>query len=388
MRIAFNGLTLREPPSGARRYAYHLLRALGRVDGVNDYLVLSPGEPREIPETPDTFAWRSEPVGRWSRGGESVEKFVWGQYTFPAAAKRGKARLLHVPHFAPPMVTGGIPCIVTIHDVIGLRLAPYRASPATVAYGGLVARAAKAAALVLTVSEYSKRDIMEVLGIPEDRIRVVPEAAPPGFRRVVDAQRLREARERYGLGERFVLYVGGLDHRKNVASLVGAFAAVYHEIGDPTLQLLIGGDPERLGSGPLYPDWRPLAATFGVADQVLCAPIPDADLPALYSATSCFVYPSVYEGFGLPPLEAMACGAPVVCSERTSLPEVVGSAGILLNPEDPDALGAAIQRVLTSRGLRDDLRARALARAKRFSWDQVAVETSAIYAEVAGTRLT
>ena len=193
---------------------------------------------------------------------------------------------------------------------------------------------------------------------------------------------------RYGLGERFVLYVGGLDQRKNVASLVGAFAAVYHEIGDPDLKLLIGGDPERLGSGPLFPDWRPLAATFGVADQVLCAPIPEEDLAPLYSATSCFVFPSLYEGFGLPPLEAMACGAPVVCSERTSLPEVVGSAGILINPEDPDALGAAIQRVLSSRDLRDDLRARALARARQFSWDQVAVETSAIYAEVAGTRLT
>ncbi|HEY7780006.1 MAG TPA: glycosyltransferase family 1 protein [Ktedonobacterales bacterium] len=388
MRIAFNGLTLREPPSGTRQYAYHLLRALGRVDGVNDYLVLSPGEPRDVPETPDTFAWQSEPVGRLSRGGESVEKLVWGQYTFPAAARRGKARLLHVPHFGPPMVTYGIPCIVTIHDVIGLRLSSYRASPAIAAYGGLITRAARAAALILTVSEFSKRDIMEALGIPADRIRVVPEAAPPGFRRVVDAQRLRETRARYGLGERFVLYVGGLDQRKNVASLVGAFAAVYHEIGDPDLKLLIGGDPERLGSGPLFPDWRPLAATFGVADQVLCAPIPEEDLAPLYSATSCFVFPSLYEGFGLPPLEAMACGAPVVCSERTSLPEVVGSAGILINPEDPDALGAAIQRVLSSRDLRDDLRARALARARQFSWDQVAVETSAIYAEVAGTRLT
>jgi glycosyltransferase involved in cell wall biosynthesis len=387
MRIAFNARFLREPPSGTRRYVYQLLRALGRVDGVNEYLVLSPCDLHDVPETPSTFTWQTAPVGQLGRGGERMEKLVWEQHTFPAAARRGQARLLHVPYFAPPLLSHGIPTIVTIHDMIGLRLPAYRASPASAAYGRLVARGAKRATLILTVSEFSKRDIMETLGVPAERIRVVPEAPPPHYRRILDAQRLRAAREHYGLDERFVLYVGGLDQRKNVATLIGAFAAVYHETGDLGLRLLVAGNPAQLGSGPLFPDWRPLAATFGVADQVLCAPVPEEDLPLLYSAASCFVYPSLYEGFGLPPLEAMACGAPVVCSERTSLPEVVGSAGILVNPEDPDALGAALQRVLVSSELREDLRLRALARVKQFSWDQVAVETSAIYAEVAGTRI-
>src|SRR5262249_37045415 len=125
----------------------------------------------------------------------------------------------------------------------------------------------------------------------------------------------------------------------------------------------------------------------GIADRVVCAYIAEEDKPLLYNATSCFVYPSLYEGFGLPPLEAMACGAPVVCSDRTSLPEVVGRAGILVNPEDLDDLGDAMRRVLTSAELRDDLRARALAHSKRFNWAQVAVDTSAVYAEVMGTRI-
>jgi glycosyltransferase involved in cell wall biosynthesis len=181
-----------------------------------------------------------------------------------------------------------------------------------------------------------------------------------------------------------VLNVGGLDARKNIKSLVGAFAAVFHEMQNPDLQLFIAGDPDRLGS-PLYPDWRSLAAMFEVDENVVCMPVDEEDLPAVYSAASCFAFTSIYEGFGLTPLEAMACGAPVVCSNRTSLPEVVGSAGVQVDPMDTDRLGAAILRVLTSREHRDDLRARSLAHVRQFNWEQVAAETSALYAEVTGT---
>lgn len=387
MRIAFNGLFLQDPGSGTGQYTRHLLEALGRVDGVNEYVILSPHDMTDVPETPSTFEWRTAPVGRLERGGRNVEKLVWEQYTFAAAAKRERARLMHVPHFAPPLLTHGIPSIVTIHDVIPLRLPAYRASPASMAYAQVVAQAAKRTTMVIADSEFSKRDIMELVGLPEDRIRVILLAPAPQFRRIVDPERLRAVRERYGVGERFVLCIAGLDQRKNISTLVAAFAAVFHEIGDPELRLFISGDPKRLGSSPHFPDWRPLATTLGIANQVLCDFVAEEDKPGLYSATSCFVYPSLYEGFGLPPLEAMACGAPVVSSERTSLPEVVGRAGILVNPEDPDALGGAIRRVLTSSELRDDLRARALAHSKRFNWGQVAVDTSAVYAEVLGTRI-
>jgi glycosyltransferase involved in cell wall biosynthesis len=386
MRIAINGWFLQEPDTGTGQYTRHLIRAIGRVDGVNDYLVLTPHDVPDAPETPSTFAFETAPVGGLRRGGQNVEKLAWEQHTFPAAAKRAHARVMHVPHFAPPFFTRGVPVVATIHDVIGLRLPAYRASPSVAAYGRLVARAARHANLVIAVSEFSKRDIMELIGLPAERIRVVPEAPSPLYRRVLDAQRLRDARERYGLGERFVLCTAGLDARKNIATLVAAFAAVYHEIGDPDLQLFVSGNPERLGSSPLFPDWRPLAHALGVGEQITCAYIAEQDKPLLYSAATCFVYPSLYEGFGLPPLEAMACGAPVVCSERTSLPEVVGRAGILVNPEDADALGAAMQRVLESAELREDLRARGLARVKQFGWDQVAVDTIAVYTEAAESK--
>ncbi|HKS70972.1 MAG TPA: glycosyltransferase family 1 protein [Ktedonobacterales bacterium] len=386
MRVAFNALFLQEPRTGTGRYVYNLLRSLGRVDGVTEYAVLSPREPEVMPETPSTFMWETVPLDRVRRGGENFEKLAWEQFAFPAAAKRLGARVMHVPHFAPPRYTHGIPTLVTIHDVVPLRLPEYRASAPAQLYSRLVSWAARHADMVVAVSEHAKADIIELLGIAPDRVRVVVEAPAPGYRPVQDPATLRAARAKYGLGDRYVLNVGGLDARKNIAGLIGAFAAVYHDIGDPDLQLFIAGEPKLLGTSPVFPDWRPLAAQFGIAAQVVCMPIGEHDLPALYSGAACFAFASLYEGFGLPPIEAMACGAPVVCSDRTSLPEVVGSSGLLADPTDVEAFGTAMMRVLTEPEYADDLRLRGLARAKQFTWDQVAVETSALYAELAGTR--
>lgn len=388
MRVAFNALYAQQRYAGrgTGRYVTALLRALGRVDGINEYLVFSPEEIKDLAEeTPSTFQWETLPVGRFRWAGEGAARFHWERHTFPHAAKEHGAKLMHVPYFAPPRRSHGIPVVVTIHDVINLRLPVYRMTPAAQARMPFLVSAAKHAAMIIAVSEYSKRDIMELLGVPEDRVRVIYEGTAPRFRRVQDAQRLMAVREKYRLSDTYVLNVGGLDARKNIQSLVGAFAAVFHEVGDPDLQLFIAGDPDQLGSSPLFPDWRSLAAMFEVEDNVVCMPVEDEDLPALYSAASCFAFTSIYEGFGLPPLEAMACGAPVVCSNRTSLPEVVGSAGTQVDPMDTDRLGAAILRVLTSREHRDDLRARGLAHVRQFNWDQVAAETSSLYAEVTGT---
>jgi glycosyltransferase involved in cell wall biosynthesis len=385
MRIAINALFLQEPRTGTGRYLYNLLNALGRVDGINEYLLFSPRQPAELPETPSTFEWQTVPVGRFQHAGENVTKVVWEQHTFPLAAKHANARLMHVPHFAPPLRTRGIATLVTVHDVIAMRLPEYRATPAAQGYSRLVARAARHATAILTVSDYSKQDIIELLDVPAERVRVIREAPAPQYRRVTDPERLRAVREKYGLGPRYVLNVGGLDVRKNVRGLIAAFAAVYHSLRERDLQLVIAGDQDRLGTSTLFPDWRALAATFSIPNQIVCTPIDEEDLPALYAGASCFAFTSLYEGFGLPPLEAMACGAPVVCSDRTSLPEVVGSAGVLVDPEDADQLGAALLRVLSDQIYADDLRARGLARARQFTWEQVAAQTSSLYAEVTGT---
>jgi glycosyltransferase involved in cell wall biosynthesis len=386
MRIAINGYSLLEPHEMAGEYTRHLLHALGRLDGMNDYLVLSPRDVTDAPETSSSFRWRTVGVGRPRLGSAHVEKMLWEQRGFPAAAKADKTRLLHVPYFGAPLRRYGLPAVVTIHDVIPLKLREYAAAPGMGAYAQLVALAARQAALVIVPSEWTKRDAMETLRLPAERIRVVPLAPAPHFRRVVDAQRLAAARQRYGIGERFVLYLGGVDERRNLQTLVAAFAAIYHELGDAGLQLVIGADASKLGTSSLYPDWRPLATTLSVREHIVCAPIDEADKPLLCSATACFVYPSRYEGFGLHVLEAMACGAPIVCSERTALPEAVGTAGLLVDPENIHALAKSIRRVLESPELREDLRARAHARSKQFGWDQVALDTAALYTQVAEAR--
>ncbi len=387
MRIAFNAHFLNEPFTGTGRYVYNLLAALGRVDGYNEYHVLTPSDVAVRPDTPGSFQWETISVGAASRAGDNVAKLVWEQRTFPAAAKRLGAQLSHVPHFAPPMRTYGVPTVVSILDIIPLRMPAYRGSATAQAYAQLVARAAHHATAIITISEFTKADIMDVLQIPPERIRVIQLAPDPRFR-PADLGAQRAVREKYGMGERFVINVGGMDVRKNIATLVGAFATAYFTTGDRDLQLFIAGDPNRLGSSPVYPNWRPLAQTFGIDDRIVCAPVAEEDLPALYSAAAVFVFTSLYEGFGLPPLEAMACGTPVVCSDATSLPEVVGVAGLQVDARDPEAVAAGIQRVLESAETAHRLREWGLTHARSYSWERVATETTGLYADVGASSRT
>ena len=237
--------------------------------------------------------------------------------------------------------------------------------------------------LIITVSQHAKQDMIDALHLPAERIRVTYEAAGDEYRPITDTTILAQARARYNVGERYIFYLGGLDQRKNVPQLVRAFAHLYKQLEQPDLQLLISGNPDKQ-KGSFFPDPRPIAAELGISDQVIYRFVEDADKPAMYSGASLFVFPSLYEGFGLDPLEAMACGAPVVCSNRTSLPEVVGDAAITVDPDDTHALVAAMRSVLTDSSLANDLRARSIQRAAQFSWRKTATETLAAYEEALG----
>lgn len=244
----------------------------------------------------------------------------------------------------------------------------------------LVERAAHSATLIITVSQHAKKDMIDALKLPPERIRVIYIAAGEEYRPLSDPTALAAARARYGVGERYLLYLGGLDQRKNVPQLVRAFAHLQSLMGDSSLQLLISGDPDRQ-RGALFPDPRPIASGLGVEGQIVYRFIEEEDKPAIYSGASVFVFPSLYEGFGLPPLEAMSCGVPVICSNRTSLPEVVGDAAIVLDPDDTQAMARAMHDVLTNTELAVELRARSLRQAAHFSWHKAAQETVAAYEE-------
>jgi glycosyltransferase involved in cell wall biosynthesis len=355
----------------------HLLAALAKMDSRNEYVLLGSQPMEQQGSAP--FPYQVKAVPGFAANNENMEKVVWEQVTGPAAARQAGVDIFHVPYFAPPLLPR-TPTIVTIHDVIPLRLPSYRAGASVKAYTQLVSRAAHSAAMIITVSQHAKQDIMNALKLPAQRIRVTYEAAGEEYRPVTDPAVLATARTRYSLGKRYILYLGGLDQRKNVPQLVRAFAHLYARINDPKLQLLVAGNPDKQ-SGPLFPDPRPVAADLGMTGQIIYRFIEEEDKPAIYSGASLFVFPSIYEGFGLTPLEAMSCGTPVVCSNLTSLPEVVGDAALCINPDSLEELVDAMYRVLTDSTLAADLRTRSLKRAAQFSWEKTATETLSVYEE-------
>jgi glycosyltransferase involved in cell wall biosynthesis len=377
MKIGINALFMHYPTTGSGQYLTNLIKALAEVDNHNDYILLGPQPTSHAENSP--LPYQVYPVAGFARRTENIEKVFWEQLTCPAAARAIKADLLHVPYFAPPLIPR-IPTVVTIQDIISLRLPAYRATGKVQMYMNLVARAAHRASMVITISQHARQDIIDMLHIPSERIRVIYQAVGEEYQPVTNQEQIKAARMRYGLGERYIFYIGGLDQRKNVPQLVRAFAHLQAQIGDPHLQLFISGNPDKQ-KGPLFPDPRPVAADLGMSGQIIYRFVEEEDKPAIYSGASLFVFPSIYEGFGLPPLEAMACGTPVVCSNRTSLPEVVGDAAITVDPDDTHALMDAIRRVLTDEALHTDLCARSLERAKQFSWHKTAQDTLAVYEE-------
>src|SRR5579863_2229001 len=382
MRIGINALFFRFPTTGSGQYLTHLLKALAEVDGENEYVLLGPDPIPQGYALNERFHFEQVPIPNLIRRSLTLEKLLWEQFAAPAGASKVKADLFHVPFFAPPYFSR-TPNIATIHDIIPVRLPVYRDSPRMRAYMQLVSRAAHKSALIITVSQHARQDIIDVLKVPPERIRVTYEAAGDEYKPVTDPEMLARARARYGLSadSRYILYLGGLDHRKNVPLLVRAFAHVFQKINDPKLQLLIAGNPDQK-RGPLFPDPRPVAADLGMSGQIVYRYIEEEDKPVIYSGASVFVYPSYYEGFGLPPLEAMSCGTPVICSNRTSLPEVVGDAAITFDPDNTGQLVEAMRSVLTNREFEVDLRARSLQQAAKFSWRKTATETLAVYEEV------
>src|SRR5207248_9088337 len=196
----------------------------------------------------------------------------------PAAARKAGVELFHVPYFAPPFFPR-TPCVVTIHDVIPLRMPLYRAGAKTKTYMDLITRAAHKATLIMTVSQHAKQDMIDALKLPAERIRVIYEAAGDEYH-PIDPEVLSKVRARYGMHGRYILYLGGLDQRKNVLQLVRAFAQIYYQSGDPDLQLLIAGDPDKK-SASLFPDPRPLAAELGITGQIIYRFIEEEDKPAI-----------------------------------------------------------------------------------------------------------
>jgi glycosyltransferase involved in cell wall biosynthesis len=239
----------------------------------------------------------------------------------------------------------------------------------------MMPRFLRAADAVIAASECTKRDAIRFYGIPEEKITVIYEGVNPRFR-PADPEAIAAVRARYSLPERFILYVGTIEPRKNLTALLEAYAIIQARNTQHAI-LFVGK------RGWLYEGFFRRLRELGLEDRVIFTGyVPDEDLPAIYSAADLFVFPSLYEGFGLPVLEAMACGTPVVCSNTSSLPEVAGDAAILVDPTDVRALAAAMERALTDEHLRAEIRARGLGRAGHFTWEKAARGTLEVYLRV------
>jgi glycosyltransferase involved in cell wall biosynthesis len=371
MRIAFDGTTLTPGRTGVGYYTEHLLQHLAReVVNTGDELVVISN--RAI----DTQA----PLPRHVRvhaGHRFPIRIGWMQLRASSALEALRPDVAHFTNGMIP-IASPVATVVTVHDM-SLRLYP-RCHPVrrVLLNRPLMHVAINHAASVVTVSNSARRDLLRLHGVAPDRVTVVPEAASPAFRPIADRARLEDVRARYRLPQQFLLYVGTIEPRKNLSRLMAAFADARRR-----------GIPHHLVcAGPYGWSSRGLAgriAQLGVADAVhFTGYVPFEHLPAIYNLAEFFAFPSLYEGFGLPVVEAMACGVPVLTSNTSSLGEVAGDAAETIDPASTDAVADAIVRLATSGDRRRDLAERGLARSRSFSWTQTARDMLAVYRRAAG----
>lgn len=375
MRIAISGMFWAEPHVGSGQYLHHLVRALEQESSGHRFVLVIPRY--TVTERPQIHGWQvvlmPTPFDRRNR---NLAKLWFEQIALGQVCRKLRVDLLHAPYFAAPLRPPAR-VVVTIHDLIPLLLPAYRGSQRVQQYMRLVAAGAKRATAVIADSEHTRRDIIDKLQIPQERITVTYLAASSDYH-PRDAATIDEIRSRLRLYRPYVYYVGGFDIRKNVQMVIRAFAEATRDWAERP-QLAIGGQlPATVGE--FFPDINATILEAGVAaDVALLGPLSDADSAALMSGCAAFLWPSRYEGFGLPPLEAMQCGAPVIASSASSVGEVVGDGGLRVDPDDLPGWAAALRRVLASAALAHDLRQRGLARARQFSWARTATETIKVY---------
>jgi glycosyltransferase involved in cell wall biosynthesis len=381
MHIAFNGWFWDQPHTGSGQYLRSLLATLHEVAPQHRLSLIVPDHVRTLDHLPPDVDVL--PISTRFRG--DLRKVWFEQRAFPRGVARLNPDIAHVPYWGPPL-SSTAPLVCTVLDVMPLVVPEYRAGFKNRLYTSLVVAAVRGTGRLLTISHSSKQDIVRRVGFPEERIAVTYLAADNMFHPEIGRERDQAVRERYGLADvdEFVLYLGSYAVHKNVRLLLAAYTYVAQGLGPDVPLVLAGHTPAAWGT-PRFPDLPAYIRGTGLTDYVRwIGPVDEADKPALYRMASVFVFPSRYEGFGLGPLEAMASGTPVVASAASSIPEVVGDAAFLVDPDDSRAMGGAILSLILEPDHAALLRNRGLARAREFSWRRTAEATLAVYEQLAG----
>lgn len=371
MRIGLNMLFVAPGVAGGRVYCEGLLRGLAAVDREHEFWCYTRRDVSLPPVPTERFHQVTAPV----QAGSLVWRTLWEFMALPRAARKDGIQLLHGLGNVSP-AGRGCPFVLTIHDLI------YRAFPQSLPFGhrcflhAVQPAVARRADRILVPSRHSLDDVVRQLGVREERVRVVPYGPGNDFAEVSNRARVDAVLGRYGVRRPYIVSVARAYPHKNLAGLLRAFGRL-RERGRTDVQLVLIGDRYRMGRRLLG-----LAETLGLEQVILTGFVSHEDLNALYSGAAVFAFPSLAEGFGLPVLEAMACGTPVVASSASAVPEAVGDAGLLADATDPEAFAVALGRVLDDAGIQAELRQKGRLRVRQFSWEEAALQTLAVYREV------
>jgi glycosyltransferase involved in cell wall biosynthesis len=360
--------------AGTSRYIHQLLAHMRPITSPEDEMMVFTGRwrlPAELSPTPH-FRVRQTRLPTW----KPPVRILWEQLLQPPAVALERLDVLHSMSYVQPLLSP-VRSVVTMLDLSFLRM-PEAFNRWNRIYLATMARvSARRSDRIIAISESTRRDIVHYFGVPAGKVEVIYCGVDAHYRPEEDASLLERFRRERGLPERFLLYVGTLEPRKNVERLVEAYSRVRTELG-PSHKLVLGG-----AKGWLYDRIFARVRQLGLEGEVVFAGyIPDEDLPLWYNLADIFIYPSLYEGFGLPPLEAMACGTPVITSSASSLPEVAGTAALMVDPLDVDDLANAIMRVLGDSALHQQLEAAGPRQAARFRWADAAARTMKVYKDV------
>ncbi len=372
MRVAIDGRTLTGRFTGDRTYWRGLLGSLPRLAPDDTFLVYSrePIPAGELPELPNLEC----------RVVEARNERLWTLTALPEAARRDQADLIHVQYTIPPRRLCPCPVVTTVHD-ISFRLYP-RWFPLKhrLLMNLTVPPSMRQADQVITDSESSRADILRVYNLPEQHVVAIPLGLPQGFGTEIEPEAARKfVAEKYGLTEPFLLAVGVQQPRKNLRMLARAFGSAIVKYELQHRLAFVGKVGWETDKNALCDEAEATGADLAVLGLRFPGYVEDADLPMLYRACAALVHPALYEGFGFPPLEAMACGTPVVVSDRPALPELVGEAALIVPATDTEAWAKALFRIVDDKALRRELTERGPARAARYTWENTARRTLEVY---------
>ena len=354
--------------TGIGTYTYQLINNLSIVDSSNQYLILLPQNTDLVLKDNFTIECLKE----------SSNNHFWDDVKTPNLLKNNKMDLYHVPQNGVGL-SENINCLkaITLHDIIPLKLPETVSDRYLKIFNEELPKIISNCDGIITVSDFSKKDIAKEFNFPKEKIYVTPLAAEKIYKTLSKSKCKKIIKDKYSISDNFILYVGGFSPRKNILGLIESFSLLPPK-KRKNLKLVITGR-----KGLSYPKYKQRAETLKVAEDVLFTGfIPLEDMPIFYNSAELLVYPSFYEGFGLPPLEAMACGTPVITSNVTSMPEIFYNAALLVNPKDIDALSYSMERVLCDSLLKLTMIQKGLATSSKYSWEKTALNTITAYTNI------